>query len=980
LLHRFNLTHFGLAVVLSLLASVVTAHAAQQPLHDAALSFEGETVTSVEVAGRPDLNSQEFTAAVAQRNGELLSSANVQATVSALKAAGQSSGRFRDVQVEIRPEQDGVRVLFVLQPAFYFGVYQFEGVGAFSYARLLQASNYASQEPYSSVDVERAEASLQLFLRRNGYFESEVRSEVKADDLHRLANVAFYVKLNRKADFGDVKIEGASPEEAEHLRLAVQSVWARIHLSAIREGKGYSYKTLQNAPRYLENDLRSRDHLGAQVRLIGAEYNADANRADIHFNVEAGPPVTVRVTGAHLWSWTQRKLLPVYDQTGLTPELIQEGRQNLISHFRSEGYFDVQVESELQQQSSSELVLYRITKGQRRKIVGVAFTGNTHFDKDELEKHISVEKAGFLTHGKYDAKSVKTLAAFYQSAGFNQVKVASQFKMRDGDMVVEFTVDEGPQDLVESLQIEGNTQPIERLAPDGLRIAANQPYGRKSIDDDRNKIMTHYLEQGYLSATFEEAAEPLPGDPHRFQVTYKIKEGAQLHAGEIVTVGRSHTLQQLIDRDIRALQPGEPLAERELLKSESRLYNRGIFDWAEVDARRRTTDEGREDVIVKVHEARRNAITYGLGFESINRGGSVPAGTVALPDLPPVGLPANFTTSQRTFIGPRASIQYTRSNFLGKAATISVGALGGRLIRRASLAYTDPLFHWTQWTSDLAVSGESNMENPIFNSRRGLFSWQIRKPLDENRTKNLLFRYSFSETALSNLLIPELVPPQDLHTRLSTLSGNFVRDTRDSILDSHKGGNQSIQLDFNSSAFGSNVDFVRLLLQTSHYKDVHSGVIWANSLRLGFEQPFGGSHVPLSEKFFTGGGSSLRGFPLNGAGPQQSVAACGNPAVPSTCSLISVPTGGAQLLIINSELRIPLPIKKGLSFVTFYDGGNVFNRIGFHEFGQNYTNSVGIGARYATPVGPIRVDVGHNLNGLPGVKSTQIFVTLGQAF
>src|SRR6516162_4878852 len=113
LLHRFNLTHFGLAVVLSLLAVVVTAHAAQQPPHDAALSFEGETVTSVEVAGRPDLNSQEFTAAVAQRSGESLSSANVQATVAALKAAGRSSGRFQDVQVEIRPEQDGVRVLFV---------------------------------------------------------------------------------------------------------------------------------------------------------------------------------------------------------------------------------------------------------------------------------------------------------------------------------------------------------------------------------------------------------------------------------------------------------------------------------------------------------------------------------------------------------------------------------------------------------------------------------------------------------------------------------------------------------------------------------------------------------------------------------------------------------------------------------------------------------------------------------------------------
>jgi outer membrane protein assembly factor BamA len=123
----------------------------------------------------------------------------------------------------------------------------------------------------------------------------------------------------------------------------------------------------------------------------------------------------------------------------------------------------------------------------------------------------------------------------------------------------------------------------------------------------------------------------------------------------------------------------------------------------------------------------------------------------------------------------------------------------------------------------------------------------------------------------------------------------------------------------------------------------------------------------------------LRGFPLNGAGPQHSVPACGNPADPSTCVQIKVPQGGRELLILNSELRFPLPIKKGLGLATFYDGGNVFPSIGFRDFGS-YTNTVGIGLRYNTPVGPVRIDLGHNLNALPGIKSTQFFITLGQAF
>jgi outer membrane protein insertion porin family len=93
-----------------------------------------------------------------------------------------------------------------------------------------------------------------------------------------------------------------------------------------------------------------------------------------------------------------------------------------------------------------------------------------------------------------------------------------------------------------------------------------------------------------------------------------------------------------------------------------------------------------------------------------------------------------------------------------------------------------------------------------------------------------------------------------------------------------------------------------------------------------------------------------------------------------------VPTGGTELLILNSELRIPVPLKKGLTFATFYDGGNVFQPIGFSNFSSRYSNSVGVGFRYATPVGPIRLDVGRNLSPVAGIKATQIFITLGQAF
>src|SRR6201997_1096996 len=120
--------------------------------------------------------------------------------------------------------------------------------------------------------------------------------------------------LNRRAKFGDLLITGTSPEETDHLKGILHSLRARMRMSAVRSGKAYSLKTLQRATDYLQSRLRAENHLAAQVKLIGANYNPKTNRADITFQVEPGPVVHANVEGAHLWSWNKRKLLPIYEQ------------------------------------------------------------------------------------------------------------------------------------------------------------------------------------------------------------------------------------------------------------------------------------------------------------------------------------------------------------------------------------------------------------------------------------------------------------------------------------------------------------------------------------------------------------------------------------------------------------------------------------------------------------------------------------------
>jgi outer membrane protein insertion porin family len=138
--------------------------------------------------------------------------------------------------------------------------------------------------------------------------------------------------------------------------------------------------------------------------------------------------------------------------------------------------------------------------------------------------------------------------------------------------------------------------------------------------------------------------------------------------------------------------------------------------------------------------------------------------------------------------------------------------------------------------------------------------------------------------------------------------------------------------------------------------------------------------VPTSQLFFSGGGTSLRGFPIDEAGPQRIVPFCTGLQNQTGCVNVTVPVGGNLLFILNSEVRFPLKIMKPLGGVIFYDGGNVYSAINWPNFANNYTNTIGIGLRYATPIGPIRFDLGYNLNHVPGISPTQYFITLGQAF
>ncbi len=971
------------------LAIVIAASASAQmnTLRPQAV-YDGQNVAAIDLIGNPHRDLAPLRAVLVQKVHQPYSQSQVEDSIRAL----QRAGNFPKVNVEVVPNPSGLRLDFLLEPAYYLGILDFPGaVKQFSYTRLMEVVDLADEDPYDPDRLPFSEQALQEFLKTNGYFRATVYSHADIDDEHQLVNLTFTVALGKQARIAKVNIEGPDQRETASLLRTVRSLRARLTGALLKPGRPYTAERLKAATALIKLRLSKQRRLASSVKQNPPVFHPESNRVDISFKIEPGPIVNVRTEGAKLSpipflsDRQMRRLIPIYSEGTIDRDLVEEGQQNLIDFFQKKGYSDAKVNIDFQKKSDQILLVYQIDRGKKHKVEAISFHGNRQISDQDLLAQVTVKRSHLWSHGSVSPKllkqSVSNLEAIYRDKGYESVKVTSKIVPDGLKLRISFDIDEGPQTLVDNVEITGNISvPANELAaPAGFQLRPGGPYSPRRLSDDRNRITATYLNRGYLNADVKATITRRSDDRHRVIVSYIIDERQRVTVNSVLFLGQKQTRVDLIAKTAK-VPVAAPMRKGELLQAESHLYELNIFDWSSVGPVKPIAEQTDEQVLVKVHEAKRNDLTYGFGFEVARRGGNVPSGTVAVPGLPPVELGKNkLAQSEATFASPLGSIEYTRRNVRGLGETASGTLVLARLDQRFITTYTQPRFLGSQWSSLASFSVERSSENPLFTAGLGDLSFQVEKLISRKHSTRLQLRYDFNKTQLSHLLVPELVLPRDRSVRLSTISGTLIQDTRDKPLDAHRGTFATVNLGITPTAFGSSANLAKLFAQYAYYKQLH-GVVFANSIRLGLASPFAGSFVPTSQLFYSGGGTSLRGFPINEAGPQRLVPFCGVLSNQTGCVNVTVPVGGRQLFIFNSEARFPLKIMKPLGGVVFYDGGNVYSAINLNNFVDNYSNTVGVGLRYSTPIGPIRIDIGRNLNPVPGIKSTQFFITLGQAF
>jgi outer membrane protein insertion porin family len=958
-------------------------------------SYEGLTVEEITFPNIATAKErQQLLDLIPQHAGQPLERERIRQSIQALYA----TGRFADIQAEGEHASNGqVRLAFVTSPNYFVGEVRVEGnPNRPTATQVANASKLLLGELFTPEKLNRALENIRQLLEENGYYRASVQDEVFKHPETQQVGFVFRINPGPQAHVGQVRVTGNPGYSAEQ----IQDI-AHLHPS-----DPASSHHLTDALDRLRKKYQKKKYWLAQATVAEHTYRPAANAVDYTLDIDPGPKVNIVTEGFHISRGVLRKNVPVYQENALDDDLLNEGRRNLLNYLESRGYFDAKVSVKKKAEASGKemLVVYDIDAGERHKLLKVTLTGNQYFSEDQLRALMQVQPAGrFLSHGLFTEKllhdDVNSLEDLYRANGFEQVKITREvtdnYRGETNQLTITLHIEEGPQTRVDKLNIVGNKDVSEaQLSP--LNIAEGQPFSDSKIAEDRDIILSYYFNHGFPNATFEASAKQAPNQAHRMDVTYTIGEGRRVFVDKVFVSGLHFTRPFVVRRELQ-MKSGDPLSQIDMLETQKRLYDLGIFSQVDTAVQNPEGVERNKNVLVQIQEAKRYTFNYGLGFEF------------------QTGQPSGGTNQPQgtTGVSPRVSFAVTRLNFRGRNHTLTFSTHVGRLQQRALVSYEAPRwFNSPHWKLSVIGFYDDTVDVTTFTSQRLEGSVQAEEVL--SKASNISYRFTYRRVQATNLpanlsLVPLLSQP----VRVGGPGFTYIRDHRDNALESTKGSYTTVDGGVASGYFGSERDFSRILFQNSTYyafgknRPAHKKFVFARSTRVGIETPFGNTTlqppgqcpqtgdvrcIPLPELFLSGGGNSHRGFGLNQAGPRD----------PST----GFPVGGGALFLNNLELRFPplsLPfVGDNLSFAIFHDAGNVFTtgrdmldnllrwkqkdpQLCLQESTADQCNysyishAIGIGVRYKTPIGPVRFDFGYNLNP-PAFPSFQTLSDNTQVF
>ena len=880
------------------------------------------------------------------RPGERLDPALLRTAIEKLYA----TGRYREITLEAEKKQDGVALKFVTAGTYFIGRIAVDGVPEPpNRGQLISATKLHLGEEFNTDDLRGAAENLKAKLEANGFFEARVDPSTTYDQSREQVGIEFRVDPGPRAKFAPPTVQGLPPDEAA--RLMSKARWK--YFGGFLGWKPVTESRVQRGLERIRRSLAKQDFLLSRVTMASLDYAAATQRATPVVTIERGPKVEVRTSGVKMSRSRLRQLVPVYQEQSADRDLLVEGQRNIQAYFQAQGYFQAKVEFETEaQKDGRRTVTYFVERGARFQLKQLSVLGNEYFPAETIRERLSLQPATRVRYryGRFNAGLLNadkdSIRDLYQSNGFRDVKVEStvteNYAGKSNALAVAMRIEEGKQWFVGKQELTGASPEHQPFLEQQLNSIEGQPFSEANLAIDRDAVLNYYYNRGYPNAKFDWLVTPSP-DPQRVNVKFEVVEGPQQFVRGFLVGGLRATDPSLVFRRIR-LAENDPLSQGLMVQSQRRLYDLGIFARVDMAVQNPEGEEPGKYLLYEFEEGRKYSLNLGIGAEIARIGGGTPNFDA------PAGEPG---------FSPRISLGLTRNNLRGTGHTVSAQTRLSNIQQRVLTTYLAPQFKGRDDVT-LTVSALYDVARDIrtFESRRVEGAAQLSNRL--SRANTLQSRFTYRRNSVHNLQISETdIPIYSQAVRVGVLSSTLFQDYRDDPIDSHKGYYNSIDFGFASKAFASQTDYFRLLARNSTYHRLGRDFVLARSTTVGALTNLrdgGPATIPLPERYFSGGASTHRGFPDNQAGPRD--------------LRTGYPLGGSAVLMNNLEFRFPL-YGESLGGVLFHDAGNVYSGVSKlsvrlrqrdpQDF--NYmVHSVGVGVRYKTPVGPVRIDFGYGAN------------------
>jgi outer membrane protein insertion porin family len=757
---------------------------------------------------------------------------------------------------------------------------------------------------------------------------AEIPSLDKLDQSVKKLSEEILLKLFKKEKVAKVEIVGNKGIDADAI------------LAVIKTRKGELFN-----PKIIRQDIKAIFKMG-YFRDIKVEVEDSPQGKLVRFVVTEKPLVKqIIIKGnKHISDEKIKEAIALKVNSIFKQDLLTKSIKQIKTLYEKEGYFDAEVNYEVVPIDKQAIkVVFHIKEGEKAYLKKVIFEGNKAFSDETLKKLLKNKEHWFLSFLTGSGKlkrdelenDVNRIANFYYNHGYINAKVGEPRIERKGrEIYIIFPIEEGVQYHVGKVEVKGDLiKPASELKKK-LSLKPGDVYSREKLQKDIFALSDIYANKGFAYVEVNPQITPHP-DKRLMDITYQIKKGPKVYIDRIEIVGNTKTRDKVIRRELW-IKEGEVFSKKKLEESINALRRLGYFEDVQVE-----TEKGKElnevNIKIKVKEQPTGSLSLGAGYSSVEK-------FLVMADI-------------------------TQRNFLGKGQKVTLRAYLGSVTKRYDFDFTEPYFRDTKLSTGLSVF-KWDTEYIDYTKQSSGGEIRLSYPLGHFSRIYGAYRYENAKTAdfdpdNASTYITELA--QGITT--SSIRLTWKRDTRNRFFNPNKGTVVSTTVEF--AGFGGDSKFVRYEGSSSIFIPLFWDTVGFVRVKAGYIDKLPGGILPLFEKYYLGGPYTIRGYDFATISPRY----CYSTEDGERCERI----GGNKMVLCNLEYRFPLVKKVRLVGVVFFDMGNVYDTGQALDF-SHLKKSVGIGIRWFSPMGPIRLEWARALDAEAGESTSNWEFAMGTFF